>query len=376
VAILIFILILGVLVFVHELGHFVVARRNGIAAHEFGFGFPPRIFGVYKNEQGKWSLVKGGKNVETKNTIYSLNWFPIGGFVRIKGEDGSRKNDKDSFANKSPWSRSKVLIAGVAMNFILAWLLFSISFMLGTFQEVSDNDSQNGKILINMVSKDSPSQKMGIMLGDEIIAGGVDDLIDFRKIEDVQSYINENKGQEIILKIKRKKEILYLSGIPRAESVENQGALGIGLSRVEIIRYGFFQSFYQGFLELLNVFLMMFITFKQLFLGNTSGVDVTGIIGIAVYTGQVIPLGIVQILRFAAILSVNLGIINIFPFPALDGGRVLFIIIEKIKGSPVSEKMENIFHTAGFMILILLMVFVTFKDLVRFEIFEKIISIF
>ena len=364
------------MVFVHELGHFVVARRNGIAAHEFGFGFPPRIFGVYKNEQGKWSLVKGGKNVETKNTIYSLNWFPIGGFVRIKGEDGSRKNDKDSFANKSPWSRSKVLIAGVAMNFILAWLLFSISFMLGTFQEVSDNDSQNGKILINMVSKDSPSQKMGIMLGDEIIAGGVDDLIDFRKIEDVQSYINENKGQEIILKIKRKKEILYLSGIPRAESVENQGALGIGLSRVEIIRYGFFQSFYQGFLELLNVFLMMFITFKQLFLGNTSGVDVTGIIGIAVYTGQVIPLGIVQILRFAAILSVNLGIINIFPFPALDGGRVLFIIIEKIKGSPVSEKMENIFHTAGFMILILLMVFVTFKDLVRFEIFEKIISIF
>ncbi|EKD92502.1 MAG: Membrane-associated zinc metalloprotease [uncultured bacterium] len=375
-AILIFILILGVLVLIHELGHFVVAKRNGITAHEFGFGFPPRVFGVYKSDKGKWKFVRGSKDVETKNTIYSLNWFPIGGFVKIKGEDGSGQNEKDSFANKSAWTRIKVLLAGVIMNFVLAWVFFSAGFMIGTYQEVVDGNTQDSKILINMVAEGSPAEQMGIRLGDELVSGGNGGEVVFGNVKDVQDFINNHKGEEIALTVLRGEENLELRGTPRTETVESQGSLGIGLAEVRKVRYGFFQSLYYGLLEMKNVFILMLITIKELFVGKTGGVDVTGIIGIAVYTGQIIPLGIVQILRFAAILSINLGIINALPFPALDGGRVLFILIEKIKGSPVSEKVEQAFHTVGFMLLIILMVVVTFKDFIRFDIVDKIKGVF
>lgn len=376
-AILIFIIILGVLVLIHELGHFIVAKRNGITAHEFGFGFPPRVFGVYKDENDKWKFVRGSKDVETKNTIYSLNWFPIGGFVKIKGEDGSQQSETDSFANKPAWTRVKVLLAGVIMNFILAWVLFSAGFMLGTYREVSDAgaDAANSKVLVNIVAENSPAQQMGLKIGDELVSSE-DGKIVFHSVSDVQEFISENKGKEIVLNVMRGNEMLLLSGTPRSTATENQGFLGIGLAQVQTVRYSFFKAFYYGLLEMKNVFLLMLVTIKELFVGKTGGVDVTGIIGIAVYTGQVIPLGIVQILRFAAILSINLGIINALPFPALDGGRVLFILIEKIKGSPVSKKVEQAFHTAGFMLLIVLMVVVTFKDFIRFEIVDKIKGIF
>ncbi|KKW07583.1 MAG: Membrane-associated zinc metalloprotease [Candidatus Moranbacteria bacterium GW2011_GWE1_49_15] len=375
-AIIIFILILGLLVLVHELGHFLVAKRNGITSHEFGFGFPPRVFGVYRNEKGKWKFVRGSRDVKTKNTIYSLNWFPIGGFVKIKGEDGSGQNEPDSFANKSAWARIKVLLAGVIMNFVLAWVLFSIGFMIGTYQEVSETDAPGSKILVNMVAEGSPAQSMGLRLGDELVFGMDGEKVEFKTVKDVQDFIGLHKGEEIALGVQREEETVELKGVPRSESVENQGALGIGLAQVEIVRYSFFQALYYGLVEMKNVFILMGITIKELFVGQTAGVDVTGIIGIAVYTGQVIPLGIVQILRFAAILSINLGIINALPFPALDGGRVLFILIEKIKGSPVSEKIEHAFHMIGFMLLIFLMVVVTFKDIIRFEILDKIKGIF
>lgn len=375
-AIIIFILILGVLVLIHELGHFIVARRNGITAHEFGFGFPPRVFGVYQDNKGKWKFVRGGRDVETKNTIYSLNWFPIGGFVKIKGEDGSGQKDKDSFANKSAWTRIKVLLAGVAMNFILAWVFFSVGFMFGTYQEVVDENSPYSKILINTVEDNSPAQQMGLKLGDELILGRDGDEVIFENVRQVQEFIGGHKGEEILLRVRRGNDQLDLSGSPREKTAEGQGLLGIGLAEVQTVRYGFFESFYRGLLEMKNVFILMAVTIKELFMGKNAGVDVTGIIGIAVYTGQIIPLGIVQILRFAAILSINLGIINALPFPALDGGRVLFILIEKIKGSPVSEKVEQAFHTIGFMLLIILMVVVTFNDFIRFEIVDKIRGIF
>jgi len=375
-AILIFILILGVLVLIHELGHFIVARRNGITAHEFGFGFPPRIFGVYKNNEGKWHFVRGNSDVETKNTVYSFNWFPIGGFVKIKGEDGSKKDDKDSFAGKSAWTRIKVLLAGVIMNFVLAWVLFSAGFMIGTYQEVVDEDVAGSKIMISMVAENSPAQQMGIRMGDELVSGKNNETIIFESVKNVQDFIGENKDNEITLEIKRGDDSLELKGIPESETEEGRGLLGIGLAQVKTVRYSFFQALYYGLLEMKNVFILMMLTIRELFVGKTGGVDVTGIIGIAVYTGQVIPLGIVQIIRFAAILSINLGIINALPFPALDGGRVLFVLLEKIKGSPVSEKVERTFHTIGFMLLIALMVVVTFKDFIRFEIVDKIKGIF
>lgn len=375
-SIIIFILILGLLVIVHELGHFVVARRNGIAAHEFGFGFPPRVFGVYSDMKGKKRIVWGGKDVKAKGTIYSFNWFPIGGFVKIKGEDGSEQNQADSFASKSAWVRIRVLLAGVIMNFVLAWILLSVGFMMGSYEEVSGLNVPNSKILINIISPGSPAEQMGILMGDEIISGISNSERYFSGVVDVQEFINANKGSEITLKIKRGEQTLNLKGVPRTEIVENQGSLGIGLAEAALVKHSFFEALYLGLVEMKNIIILMGTTLGMLFFGKTAGVDLTGIIGIAVYTGQIIPLGVVQILRFIAILSLNLGIINALPFPALDGGRVLFVLIGKIKGSPVSEKVESTFHTIGIMLLILLMVVVTFKDIIRFGIIDKVIGIF
>ncbi len=377
--ILVFIIILGFLVFVHEFGHFVVARRNGIKADEFGFGFPPRALGVVKNDQtGKWDWIWGSKHVESKNTIYSINWLPIGGFVRIKGENGD-EGGEDSFASKSPWVRSKVLIAGVVMNFVFAWLLFSVGYMLGIPQEVENANTKGSYVLIEKVEDGSPAQKMGLRMGDVIETkqkGPDGKIYNIKGVEGVQEFIGTNTGKEISLNIKRGDEKMALKGTPEISPDSEKGRIGVSLVQVAKVSYSFFPALWRGFVELGNVFLMIFMVLKMLLLGQGGGLEVTGVVGIAVYTGEVIPLGIAHILRFAAILSVNLGIINAFPFPALDGGRVLFILIEKIKGSPVSQKVEQIFHTAGFAILIGLMIFVTYRDFLKFDLIGKLKDIF
>lgn len=398
--IIVFILILGFLVFVHELGHFVVARKNGIKAAEFGFGFPPRIIGIQflKKENGKvprkkYRIIWGSNDGDDKSekndlkdarkeklhggTVYSLNWFPIGGFVKIKGEDGEGKNDEDSFASKSPWTRAKVLAAGVTMNLVFAWLFFSISFMLGTSQEVL-TATPNSQILITSVEDKSPASAMGIVAGDIVSKMQVDQngkIRELKSVEDLQNYIKEYKGKNVTLEIFRGKKSLKMEGNVRSEIEEGKGFLGIGLSQVETVRYSFFNALWQGLKETWSVILMMFFVIKGLLAGQ-KGIEVAGIVGVAAVTGQVIPLGLVAILRLVAIFSLNLAIINILPFPALDGGRILFILIEKIKGSPVSQKVEQGFHTAGFLLLMLLMIFVTYKDLLRLDIFAKIKGLF
>ena len=197
---IVFLIILGLLVFVHELGHFVVARRNGIKCEEFGFGFPPRAIGCYFNEKSKkWEIVAGNKHVESENTIYSLNWFPLGGFVRIKGENGEGNSDKDSFASKSAWIRIKVLAAGVIMNFILAWVLFSFLLFLGVNQEVDQNDTsvKGAKIQIATVVPKSPAYEMGIREGDVVVKCVGEDVRcakGFSNIAELQSFVSDNKG--------------------------------------------------------------------------------------------------------------------------------------------------------------------------------------
>lgn len=429
--IVVFIIILGILVFVHELGHFVVARRNGIKAEEFGFGFPPRIFGVQFLEGKdkhkvseiesveikttdiksgkdeiiqevitekihnyermipikKWRIIWGSKDGDNENeqrdlqeahkkrfaggTIYSLNWLPIGGFVRIKGEDGEGKNDEDSFASKSAWVRIKVLSAGVIMNFILAWILLSGTFMLGSYQDVTGKNISDSKILVESIEKNSPAEKMGMVAGDFIIQNG--EGLFFSKVQQVQQYINSNKGKEIELVIQRGKKQLTLAGIPRLETKIGQGALGIsGFGEVIKVKYSFFESIWMGLKEIGNMFLIVGGIFANLFRGENTGIEVMGPVGLAIFTGQIIPLGLVFILRFIAIFSVNLGIINALPFPALDGGRILFILIEKIKGKPISQKIEQVFHNIGMMLLIALMVFITLREIFTPEFIDKI----
>lgn len=386
VTILVFAVILGILIFVHELGHFLVARRNGIFSEEFGFGFPPRIAGVWRDEKsGKLKFLFGKKKIKSKNTIYSLNLIPLGGFVKIKGEGGEGKNDPDSFAGKSAWIRIKVLAAGVIMNFLLAWAVISLAFMMGVPQPMEEGsaDFKGSKIQISQVNSQSPAQEMGIKVGDEIIGCKNDEEVcrkNFQNVASFQDFINSHKGEKIFLEIKRGKSVLELQGVPRTETPSGQGALGISLVQTKIISYPFFEAIWEGLKTTVDLTIVIILTLfdlvKNLIIGEKISVDVSGPVGIAYLTKQVTELGFVYILQFMALLSINLGIINALPIPALDGGRIIFILIEKIKGSPVSHKFEQMAHSIGFALLIALMVFVTFRDLAQFNFIDKIKSLF
>jgi regulator of sigma E protease len=386
---IVFIIILGLLIFVHEFGHFVTARRSGIKAEEFGFGFPPRAIGIYWNEEKKrYAFVWGKKHIDTKETIFSLNWIPLGGFVRIKGEDGSMAAEPDSFAAKSAKKRIIVLAAGVIMNFFLAWVLISMAMMIGAPQPVEEGQPISGtaldsKIQVSQVISDSPAQISGLKIGDEIVrcVGNVAICNKrFTDIGEVQKYINDNKGREIIISIRRGNNFTEFKSIPRIDYPENQGPLGISLTSTQIIQYPWYEAIGRGFVATYNLIILIVTTLfgiiKNLFIGQKVAVDVSGPIGIALLTKQVTELGLVYILQFAALLSINLGIINILPFPALDGGRILFILIEKIKGSPVSQKVEQAIHSSGFILLIMLMLFITFRDVVKNNILDKFRNLF
>ncbi|OGI27650.1 MAG: RIP metalloprotease RseP [Candidatus Moranbacteria bacterium RIFOXYB1_FULL_43_19] len=393
ITVLIFIFILGLLVFVHELGHFLVARRNGVEVEEFGFGFPPRIFGVYWNWEGKRRIIWGSKEIEEvrearkigeEKTVYSFNWIPLGGFVKITGEDGEKKGNPKSFASKPPFTRVRILAAGVVMNFLLAAALFSFGFWLGVPQpaeEVKNGKVGNEKIQIVDVGKGTPAEAMGIRAGDEILgAMKENNLVKFSSVEEVQNFIGENKGSQVILEIQRGKEKLEIFGTPRADFPEGEGPLGIGLAKIVVAKYPWYRAIAKGFQYTFDL-TITFISFLglliwRLIVGQPAGLDVSGPVGIAVLTGQVAQLGFDYLIRFTAMLSVNLAIINILPIPALDGGRILFILIERLKGSPISQKFEQRAHSLGFALLISLMVFVTVRDFMKFDLVEKAINLF
>ncbi len=375
--ILIFIVLLGLLVFVHELGHFVVARRNGIKVDEFGFGFPPRLVGIVKDDAtGRYRIVWGSKENETTNTVYSFNWLPLGGFVRIKGEDGENK-DPDSFAKKSAWIRVKVLGAGVLMNFLFAWLLIAIVFTLGLPQPI--DSSQRGqypdaKIQILEVKKGTPAAAMGLQLGDEILTIAGEQITSLKQVSET---IVAHKGKSLEMRINRLGDEMILTGMPRTEYPANEGSLGISFSETAIVSYPWYESIYQGAIATYNITIAILQAFGTMIAGlfgaaTGAPVDVTGPVGIVYLTKQMSDLGIAYLLQFAALLSINLAIINILPIPALDGGRILFILIEKLKGSPVSRRTEGLIHQIGFMLLLLLMVIITVRDFSTFKILEKI----
>ncbi|NQV00359.1 MAG: RIP metalloprotease RseP [Parcubacteria group bacterium] len=368
--IIVFVIILGLLIFIHELGHFVTARKMNVRVEEFGFGFPPRAFGIYKSKDGKWKKVFGNKELEKdQNTVYSLNWLPIGGFVKIFGEEGEGEKDPNSFMSKPVWVRSLILSAGVFMNFVLAMVLLTIGFKIGLPQAVEEGDTARDlKIQIAQVSKDSPAESSGLAIGDQIVSIGGKEFIE---IEDVQEKIKSESGKEVNFKIRRGNEDLNIKATPRENPPEGEGALGVALAKTGIVSYPLFQSIWMGITTTFTIIVAILLAFydiiHNLIVQKPISAEFAGPVGIAVLTGQVTRMGFVYILQFAAVLSINLGILNILPFPALDGGRILFLLIEKIRGKKVSQKIENTIHMAGFFLLILLLVVVTFKDIFKFS---------
>jgi len=386
---IIFILILGSLVLVHELGHFIVAKRNGVISDEFGFGFPPRVVGTYKDKEGKRRWVFGNKEInndlkDENETVYSFNLIPLGGFVKIRGEDGEDKGDKKSFANQNIWVRFKILFAGVAMNFLLGIILFSLAFQIGLPESIGDDyQVEDAKVQIAQVINGSPAKEIGLEMGDIVNSIQTEKgLIEIKKIETFQEVIVSNKGKEIFLNVNRAENssLLSLNTVIREEAPEGEGLLGVQLVRTTFAQYGFFESIWlaiqTSFSMMLAILFFLIDLIVRLFSSQPVTADVAGPVGIAMMTGKMIQFGIAYLLQFVALLSINLGVINLLPFPALDGGRIFFLIIEKIKGSPLNQKIEGMANAIGFLLLIVLMIFVTVKDFTNFEIIDKIKGIF
>jgi len=382
ITIIIFIAVLSVLVSAHEWGHFFTARRFGVKAEEFGFGFPPRAIGLYKNRFNRWRLVKGTRDWDNldsevdetlrpaaKATIYSLNWLPIGGFVKIKGENGDDRQAPDSFAAKKIWQRIIILVAGVVMNFVLAWILFSVAYLIGSPQTTSDL-GKNARVLeqqviIAAVLPDSVAEKAGLQSGDIVLK--INEQI-IKTESDLQSLIGAAAGQETNLIIERSGEQLPVVVVPSAKDKE-RATIGINIFSSGLVSYPFWSALREGALTIVwvvqEIFRALGTLIASVFKGIPVGDQFAGPIGIANLTGQAADLGLSYLLQFMALLSVNLAVINILPFPALDGGRIIFLLFEKIYGRPIKKEVENMVHNIGFLLLMLLVVFITYSDILK-----------
>lgn len=354
--------------FVHELGHFIMAKRSGMRVEEFGFGFPPRMFGIRKGE-----------------TIYSINWIPLGGFVKISGEDGEATDDPQSFVNKPFLQKFSVLVAGVSMNVVLAWVLVSIGLAIGLpaivdeFEQLPKSAQvRNVQIGLVAVSPDSPAAAAGIKPGDSILAVNGEPI---DSIEELIVLTKQNAGKETVYEFKRGSESFSKTLTPRVNPPEGKGPLGIAPSQIAEISYPWYEAPFRGLVGTINLVWGTLSVFGQIIGQWLSGQSVSGAlagpVGIAVLTRDATRLGFNYLMQFTALLSVNLAIINAVPFPALDGGRILFLFIEKIRGRKMPIKAEQVANTVGFSLLLLLMVFVTVKDVSRYSegfknLFERI----
>lgn len=365
--IIVSILILGLLILSHEFGHFISAKKLGIKVEEFGFGFPPRIFSVKKGE-----------------TVYSLNLIPFGGFVKIYGEQRPKniKNNltknKRTFYNRPIWQRAIIIAMGVIMNLFLAVVMLSIVNGIGVPTIIENGmqamptgrQAKNIQIQIIEIINGSPAKEAGLQAGDTINELKIkSQKFKVSEVEDVQKFVARYAGEKITLIIKRGNETLEKTLVPRISPPSDEGPLGIALAKVGIVKYSFFTAIWRGLKTTAGLTITFIGLFYQLLKtlvihGRLMG-EVAGPIGIASLAFQMTKLGINYVLQFIAILSVNLAIINIIPFPALDGGRLLFLAIEKIKGSPVSAKIERTVNNIGFALLIVLLALVTFRDVTK-----------
>jgi regulator of sigma E protease len=388
VTVILFIAILALLVLVHEFGHFIVARKSGMKVYEFGFGFPPRAFGMYKDPStGKWVFVRGrGKNTlketvggedrvhpdEFPATLYSFNWLPLGGFVKIKGENGEEAAQTDSFGHKKYWQKALTLVAGVTMNVLLAMVLLSIGFMIGLPAESSALDDpraivvEESAVVAQQIEPGSPAEDAGVQYGDKLVAMNGIPLI---TSQDLIEYVETYPEEESVLQVMRGDEVLSLAITPEFLSEgDSIPRLGIILADVGVVRYPWYIAIWKGItgalIGVVNIFFAFYVLIRNLLLGQGLAFAVSGPVGIAVVVGESARLGIAYLINVTAMLSLSLAVINIFPIPALDGGRLLFVTIGRIFKKPVPMKYEQMAHTIGFVLLMALIVVVTWRDVV------------
>ncbi|MBI4038903.1 site-2 protease family protein [Candidatus Daviesbacteria bacterium] len=353
ISILIFIFTLLVLVLIHELGHFLMAKRFGIKVEEFGFGIPPKVFGKKIGE-----------------TIYSINALPLGGFVRLLGEDevGSSKSSRD-FRAKSVYQRIMVVVAGVVMNLFLAWVIFYSVLIYQDFKIVYP--TLEPAVFIGYLEKDFPAAKAGIKVGDRILK--VDNK-SIKNFEDARNFIKEKKGEHVALEVSDidGRNIRILSVTPKKVE-EDDFLIGVGFSPLAIKQYETFpQKIFSGVTYSFDLTKVTFLGFNKLIKDLTGGdfktasQSVSGPVGLASVSNDILSGG-KQVLPFyfwfIGVISLTLSIFNVLPIPALDGGRLLFLIIEAVSRKKIREDIERKVHQIGFALLLFLALLITYSDI-------------
>ncbi len=341
ITIVAFLGVLAVIIIAHELGHFATAKAFGVRVDEFGLGFPPRLLSIKRGE-----------------TRYSLNAIPLGGFTKMAGEEDPKV--PRSLASKSIGARFLVLSAGSLMNLLLPLLLFSIAFMV-------PHDLVTGQVLVEEVVPNSPAARAGIEPGDIVLQ------VNGKPVNhngELHRYIQLNLGKEITILVKHSDSTTEdIQVIPRWKPPEGQGATGIAIITLNPTVISQHEPFWRaiplGVKECIETFTLFKNGIISMFIGAVP-VELAGPVGIAQITGEVAKAGMSPLLEFAAFLSINLGIINLFPLPALDGGRIVFVLLEWVRrGKRISPKKEGLVHLIGFVLLIGAMLAVTYQDIIR-----------
>lgn len=366
-SIILFLFILFTLVLVHEFGHFIVAKMTGMRVDEFGIGFPPKLFGMKRGE-----------------TEYTFNLFPIGGFVKIFGEDGAPSHevseqtvahaDTRSFGSKSKWAQAAVLVAGVSMNILFAWFLFTIAFSTGVSTAVDEATAgPHASLIVTEVTPHSPASIGLLPVGAKLTAVSADgDTLTKLTPSSFSAFIGARGEKEVTVTYKRGNTELTTTLVPKVGAIPTdpqRAAIGIALTMVDTVVEPFplalRDAFFHTGTSIRDVAFGLFGLIRDTVTFHADFSQVAGPIGIVGLVGDASAFGLSALFMFTAFISLNLAVINLLPFPALDGGRLLFVIIEAIKGSAINPRIAQTVNTIGFAFLIVLMVLVTWHDIVR-----------
>ncbi|MEG6585921.1 RIP metalloprotease RseP [Dendrosporobacter sp. 1207_IL3150] len=336
------IFVFGLLIFVHELGHFITAKLVGMRVEEFAIGFGPKLFSYRHGE-----------------TLYSLRIIPLGGFNKISGMDPDEEQDDKSFSSKPVWARMLVIVAGSAMNFILPIILFFFVFIGAGI------DTPSNQPIIGNVFPDRPAAQAGLVSGDRIISVNNTAINSW---QDFVAVVQISAGKQINIKYENNGTIKNTAIIPEYDSKADRGIIGV-TPKIDKYQPGIVESIGLSFKQTYTVTSSMVAGIYQMITGKVSA-ELAGPIGVAQMAGEVAQLGLIPLLQFAAFLSINLGLINLLPVPVLDGGHLVTLAIEGIRGRSLSRNKMQFIQMVGFALLMILLIITTFKDVTRLSIFK------